>query len=107
MASNWATVFGAIEGPAEAAALSAALIPIIGGPPGISSLGGGNWSVTLSPVQEDRLTEWIITQLDHTPGPVQMDLTGVAVKVGIRKYWPVVLGLVGLGAVVGYYGGKR
>jgi hypothetical protein len=63
----------------------------------------GDYSeVVFTPEQEERLSEWILTQLRKEPGPVRVDAGALALKVMARQYWPWMVGLVVAGAVVGY-----
>lgn len=98
---DWRSVFGNISGPVEAAAIVAALVPIIGSRPSVVT-SGNTYRITFTPEQEDRLTAWTIMQIDSEPGPVSVDLGGAALKVVTRKYWPYAAGAVALGVVLGY-----
>lgn len=98
---DWSAIFSAIPSAATATAIAAAWSPIVGGMPAVINR-GDHYEVAFTMDQEDRASAWIISQLNKEPGPVQMDLSGVAIKVITRQYWPWVLGVAGLGFAAGY-----
>ncbi len=98
--------FVSLTALAESAAFSAALAPIAGSAPAVINQ-GDHFDVTFTPDQEDKIAEWLRSQLNKEPGEVRMDLSGIALKVLARQYWPWIAGAVGLGVVVGYYGKGR
>lgn len=98
---DWKAIFQGIPGAATANAIALAWAPIVGGMPAVINR-GEYYEVALTPDQEDRAAAWIMSQLDKEPGPVRMDLTGVGTKVIMRHYWPHVLGVLALGAALGY-----
>jgi len=101
MASDLTAFFAAIPAGTTARALALALSPIIGGVAAVTSHGDYS-EITFTPEQEERLSAWILTQLNREPGPVRIDSGGVATKVIMRQYWPYMLGFVAAGALVGY-----
>lgn len=98
---DWGQVFAGIPAAATAEGLAAAFIPIAGSKPHVTSYGEYS-EISFTPDQEERVSEWILTQLNHEPGPVRVDAGGIALKVVTRKYWPYALGILVLGGVVGY-----
>lgn len=102
---DWKSLFQNIPAAATANAIALAWAPIVGGMPAVIGR-GSYYEVVFNPDQEDRAAAWIMSQLDREPGPVRMDLTGVGTKVIMRHYWPHVLGIVALGAAVGYAIGR-
>jgi len=99
-------VFSDLVPLATAQALAAGLSPIAGSMPSVTSY--GDYAViSFSPAQEERVSEWIITQLRRDPGPVRVDAGGIAMKVLVRQYWPWAAGMVALGFAAGYLGGRR
>lgn len=101
-------IFGALVPTATAEGIAGALTPIIGRP--VVNHYGQYSEIKFTPNQETVLTEWILSQLRKEPGAVRVDAGGVALKVLARQYWPWVLGLAGLSAVLGFsiaYGGRR
>lgn len=89
---------------AKASAFAAALATVAGSSPEVKNQ-GEYYEVVLTPPQEDALAEFIRRQLNQDPGDVRIDLSGVAMKVIARQYWPWALGLVGVGALLGASGG--
>ena len=67
--------------------LGSGFIPIAGSKPNVT-IHGDYSEITFTPDQEERVSAWILTQLNHEPGPVRVDASGVAMKVISRKYWP-------------------
>ncbi len=106
LGANWTDAFRGINGALTATALATALSPIAGSMPTVTGH-GDYYEITFDQVQEDRVAEWIKSQLNKEPGPVRVDAGGVATKVIFRQYWPWIVGIAGIGAVLGYYGGKR
>lgn len=94
-------LFAAIPAQATALAIAAAWRPIVGSMPTVENR-GDYWAVVFDLEQEDRAAAWILSQLNREPGPVRMELGGVARKVITRQYWAWALGLVAVGGLVGY-----
>lgn len=94
-------LFAAIPAQATALAIAAAWRPIVGSMPTVENR-GDHWAVVFDMEQEDRASAWILSQLRREPGPVRMELGGVAQKVITRKYWALGLGLVVIGGLIGY-----
>ena len=63
---------------------------------------GDYYEIVFTPEQEDAAADFIIRQLNKTPGPVRMDAGGIATKVISRQYWLWILGIAGAGAALGY-----
>lgn len=105
---DWSSVFAAIPAAATANAIALAWAPIVGGAPSVVNR-GGYYEIVFTPDQEDRAAAWIRTQLNREPGPVRMELGGIAAKVVARQYWPYVLAVAAAGAFLGYSlrGGRR
>lgn len=89
-------LFSAIPAQATAVAIMTALGPIVGGFPDVVNR-GGYWAVVLNDSQQDRLTEWILTQLRKEPGPVRIESGTVALRVVTRQYWPWFAGAIAAG----------
>lgn len=106
LSGRWTDAFKSLPAAATATALAAGLSPIAGSMPSVVSR-GDYFDIVFDATQEERVSEWILAQLNREPGPVRMELGGVALKVITRKYWPWFAGAVALGAVLGYYGGRR
>jgi len=98
---DWKSIFQSIPAAATARALQVALTPIAGSAPIFTNY-GDYCSLSFTPEQEERVSEWILMQLKKEPGPVRVDTAGIALKVIFRQYWPYMLGLAALGAFVGY-----
>lgn len=98
---DWGSVFGGLPATATAQGLAAAFMPITGSKPAVTNY-GDYAEITFTPDQEERLAAWILMQLNKEPGPVRVDLGGVALKVVTRKYWPYAVGILGLGLAAGY-----
>lgn len=104
---DWSALFSAIPAAATANAIALAWAPIVGSPPAVVNR-GGYYEVVFTPDQEDRAAAWIRTQLNREPGPVRMELSGIAVKVIARQYWPYVVGVAAAGALLGMaFRGRR
>jgi len=101
MAVDLREVFAAIPAQATALAIAAAWRPIVGSMPTVTGH-DGYWSVSFSPEQEDAAAQWLMTQLNREPGPVRVNMSGIATKVVTRKYWPWVLAVAATGAALGY-----
>lgn len=99
-------LFSGLAPAATAQGLAAALTPIAGSKPQVNIF-GDYAEIVFSPEQEDRITEWILTQLRREPGPVRMDAAGIATKVLARQYWPYVLGVSAAGFALGYLVTKK
>jgi hypothetical protein len=102
---DWKRIFSAIPAAATANALAAALAPIAGSRPQVTNYGTYH-TITFDDAQKERLTAWIIGQLDKEPGPVRVDLNQIALQVIARKYWVYLGGIFLLGAIGAYYLGK-
>lgn len=98
---DWGSVFSGIPAAATAQGLAAAFIPIAGSKPNVVTYSDYS-EITFSPEQEERVAAWILMQLNREPGPVRVDLGGIALRVVSRKYWPYALGILGLGIMGGY-----
>jgi len=97
---DWGSVFSAIPSAATAAGLAVAIAPIAGSVPATVNR-GSYWEIIFNEAQQERISAWILRQLNREPGPVRMDLGPIAWTVVARKYWPYVAGAVALGAVLG------
>lgn len=98
---NWKAAFAAIPGFATANAIALAWTPITGRPPAVINR-GEYYDVVFDPEQEDRAAAWIVDQLNREPGAVRVEAAGIAQKVVMRQYWPYMLGLAAVGALLGY-----
>jgi len=98
---DWKAMFSSLPAYGTANALALALSPIAGGMPRVVN-GGGYYEIDFTPEQEDRVSAWILLQLNKEPGPVRVDAGNIAWTVVSRKYWPYALGAVALGAFLGY-----
>lgn len=98
---DWKALFQNIPAAATAQAIALAWTPIVGGRPAVIPF-DDHYEIQFTPDQEDRAAAWIESQLNSEPGPVRMNLGGVATKVIARQYWPYILGIAGAGALVGY-----
>lgn len=101
MAVDLRAVFAAIPAQATALAIAAAWRPIVGSMPQVAGH-GDYWEVLFTPEQEDAAAQWLLMQLNREPGPVRVEMGGIAAKVVTRKYWPWVLAVAATGAVLGY-----
>lgn len=98
---DWKATFQGIPAYATANALALAVSPITGSVPRVVNY-GSYYEIEFTPAQEERLSAWILLQLNKEPGPVRVDVDGVALRVVTRKYWPYIAGAVGAGFVLGY-----
>lgn len=98
---DWKSIFQNIPAAATAEAIALAWTPILGSRPGVIPF-DDHYEIQFTPDQEDTAAAWIESQLNAEPGPVRMNLGGVAIKVISRQYWPWILGIAAAGAVVGY-----
>lgn len=99
---NWGEVFSAIPSGATARAMALALTPITGTAPAVVPR-DGFYEIQFSAEQEGRLVEWLLIQLRREPGEIRVPAAAsIALKVLARQYWPGILAVVGVGAVVGY-----
>lgn len=98
---DWSDIFGALAPAATAQGIAAALTPIAGSMPRVS-MGTGYSEITFTPEQEERISAWLVSQLNKDPGPVRMDAGGIALKVIMREYWPYMVGLAVGGGLLGY-----
>ncbi|HEX6827199.1 MAG TPA: hypothetical protein VF077_12850 [Nitrospiraceae bacterium] len=98
---DWKSIFQNIPAAATAQAIALAWTPILGSRPAVIPF-ADHYEIQFDPDQEDRAAAWIESQLDAEPGPVRMNLGGVAIKVIARQYWPWILGIAATGALVGY-----
>lgn len=96
-------LFSAIPAQATAIAIMTALSPIVGGFPDVVNR-GTHWAVVLNEPQQERLTEWILTQLRKEPGPVRVETGSVALRVVTRQYWPWFAGAVAGGFLLAKMG---
>jgi len=103
---DWRGIFSALAPRATARGLALALSPIAGGSPKVTDFSDHS-EIEFTPEQEERLAEWILTQLRAEPGPVRVASGSVALKVVTRQYWPWFAGAVGVGALVGYSLSRR
>jgi hypothetical protein len=103
---NWSALFSGIPAAATAQAIALAWTPIVGGSPTVVNR-GDYYQVVFTPEQEDRAAQWLVMQLNKEPGPVRVDMGGIAWKVIVREYWPYILGTLAAGAVVGYAARRR
>lgn len=101
MAVDLRAVFAAIPAQATALAIATAWRPIVGSMPQVAGH-DDYWEVLFTPEQEDRAAEWLLTQLNREPGPVRVNMSGIATKVVTRQYWPWVLAVAATGAALGY-----
>ncbi len=106
LASDFRDLFRSIPAAATATAFQVALAPVVGSLPQTVAH-SDYYEIVFTPEQEDRLAEWIRSQLNKEPGPVRIASGGVALKVISRQYWPWVLGLATVAAGLGYVAGKK
>lgn len=108
MGGDFRDIFRSLKPAATAAALAIAVTPIVGGV--VQTVNRGEYyEIIFNPEQEDRLAEWIRSQLNREPGAVRISSGGVALKVIARQYWPWMLGIAALGGAVAWSvkGGRR
>jgi hypothetical protein len=98
---DWKSIFQNIPAAATAQAIALAWTPIIGSRPAVIPF-DDHYEIQFTPDQEDRASAWIESQLSAEPGPVRMNIGGIATKVIARQYWPWILGVAAAGALVGY-----
>lgn len=105
---DWRSVFAGIPALATATAISVAWAPITGSAPAVIRRQGG-YDVIFDADQEERAAEWLRIQLargigagSEGPGPVGVQMGGIATKVITRTYWPYMLGIAAVGAAIGY-----
>lgn len=98
---DWGQIFSGLPSFATAQALALAWAPIAGGSPTVFKR-DGYYEIIFTPAQEERVAEWILLQLNREPGPVRVELGGIAVKVITRKYWLYAAGLLVAGGLAGY-----
>lgn len=103
---DWKSIFQSIPAGATAQALRLALTPIVGGSPTLIN-NGEYFTISFSPEQEERLSAWILTQLNKEPGPVRIETGGIALRVISRQYWPYALGFAALGGLAVYLATKK
>lgn len=103
---DWRETFKAIPAAATANAIALAWSPIVGGVPAVANR-GGYYEITFTAEQEDRAAAWIVSQLSREPGPVRMEIGGIALKVLTRQYWAYVAGVAAAGAILGYVMGRK
>ncbi len=101
ISQSFRDMFAAIPAQATALAIAAAWRPIVGSMPTVENR-GDHWAVVFSVEQEDAASAWILQQLNREPGPVRMEIGGVARKVLARQYWGWALGAVVIGGLAGY-----
>lgn len=102
---DWQKIFSSIPAPATALGLATALAPIAGSRPTVTNF-GNYYEISFDDMQKERLTAWIIGQLNKEPGPVRMDINQIALQVIARQYWLYIAGLIVLGAGAAYLLGK-
>lgn len=98
---DWTSIFSTLAPAATARGIAAALAPIAGSMPRVTD-GGGYSEISFTPEQEERVSAWLVSQLNKEPGPVRMDMGGIALKVISREYWPYMIGLAVAGGLLGY-----
>lgn len=86
---------------ATANAIALAWAPITGTAPAVVNR-GEFYAVEFTPEQEDRAAAWILSQLRNEPGPVRVQVGGIATKVIARNYWPWFIGVAAAGIAIGY-----
>ncbi len=101
LGSSALDLFTGLPSASTARALALAIAPIAGGVP--QTMDYPDYSeVVFTPDQEERVAAWLGTQLRAEPGPVRVDMSGIALKVLAREYWPWFVGLTLAGGLAGY-----
>jgi len=101
MSLDLSGILSSIPGSVQAASMATAISSVTGSTPIVHNR-GDYYEIILDGEQEDRLSNWILAQMNKEPGQVRVNLSGVATKVVFREYWPQMAAILAAGLVVGY-----
>jgi hypothetical protein len=104
--SGFMDIFQNIPAQATAVGLATALIPIAGSMPSVNNM-GSYFTITFTPEQSDRVSQFILAQLNKEPGSVRMDVSSIAWQVILREYWMYFAGAIALGCLLSKLTGRR